>query len=229
MNRTSGRRLDLEPLRALAATTDVELGVVLLRGTPTNQARSIDALRRISARAQEFGRDLAGRARVPGPSSHAVDPAPDADGPGAPHATRGMTVVEHRDGLDSGDPAVARFTHRTRTIDLYLDTVEFCEDLVDRLDWRGWFAPGSVRDAAIEHERAHDLISHSHARELRIAVGEAAFSLGRWRRWAHIAGADELAAHAFAHTILGLGRSPLLVTAAAATALDQVRRPVKES
>jgi len=215
--------LELEPLLALAGTPDVDLGVILLRGTPTNQARTPEALRRISARAQDFGRDLAGRTRASGPAC-------DADGdPAAPYAARGMTVVEHRDGLVSGDPAVARFSHRTRTIDLYVDTVEFCEDLVDRLGWQDWFPPGSVREAAIEHERAHDLITHAHARELRTAVGEAALSVGRWRRWAHIAGADELAAHAFARTSLGLGRSPLLVTAAAASAFDQVRRPVKES
>jgi len=224
MSRASLRTLDLHALRALVETSDIDLGVVLLRGTPTNQARTPESLRRISARAQEFGRDLA----------VGMSPVSEIDGTTRRHGTdvdsgHGMTVVEHRDGLASGDPVVARFSHRTRTIDLYLDTVEFCDDLVDRLDWRDRFPRGSVRDAAIEHERAHDLISHAHARDLRVALGEAAFSLGRLRRWAHIAGADELAAHAFAQTVLGLGRSPLLVTAAAASALDQVRRPVKES
>jgi hypothetical protein len=218
VSRGAAGTLDLGRLRALADTSDVDLGVVLLRGTPTNQARTPEALRRISARAQQFGRDLAGRTRASGSGSDGVAVAP-----------HGMTVVEHRDGLRSGDPAVARFSHRTRTIDLYLDTVEFCEDLVDRLDWRSWFAAGSVRGAAIAHERAHDLISHAHARDLRVAVGEAALTVGRWHRWAHVAGADELAAHAYAQAVLGLGRSPLLVTAAAATALDQVHRPVKES
>lgn len=224
MSRPAAGTLDLGRLRALADSTDVDLGVVLLRGTPTNQARTPETLRRISARAQEFGRDLADRAHASGSGAGSwsgADPVP--------AGAHGMTVVEHRDGLTSGDPAVARFSHRTRTIDLYLDTVEFCEDLVDRLGWRDWFAPGSVRDAAIAHERAHDLISHAHARDLRVAVGVAALSLGRWHRWAHVAGADELAAHAYAQALLGLGRSPLLVTAAAATALDPVRRPVKES
>ena len=219
----SGRAVgapDLARLRSLADLSDVDLGVVLLRGTPTNQSRTTETLRSISARAQEFGRDLAARV---GPGTT------DGEDGHAQAAGHRMTVVEHRDGLASGDPAVARFSHRTRTVDLYLDTVDFCEDLIDRLDWRQSYPPGSVRSAALEHERAHDLISHAHARELRIAVGEAAISLGRWRRWAHIAGADELAAHAFAQHVLGLGRSPLLVTAAAATALDQVRRPAKES
>jgi hypothetical protein len=226
VSRGAAGTLDLGRLRALADTSDVDLGVVLLRGTPTNQARTPEALRRISARAQQFGRDLAGRTRASGSGSGSVSVSDDdLVAPGA----HGMTVVEHRDGLRSGDPAVALFSHRTRTIDLYLDTVEFCEDLVDRLDWRSWFAAGSVRDAAIAHERAHDLISHAHARDLRVAVGEAALTVGRWHRWAHVAGADELAAHAYAQAVLGLGRSPLLVTAAAATALDQVHRPVKES
>jgi len=228
MSHVSLRTLDVVAVRALVETSDIDLGVVLLRGTPTNQARTTESLRRISARAQEFGRDLAGRTRTTGPSVPGVGETTRCDEAEVGGGHR-MTVVEHRDGLASGEPAVARFTHRTRTIDLYLDTVEFCEDLVDRLDWRDRFPRGSVRGAAIEHERAHDLISHAHARDLRVAVGEAAFSFGGWRRWAHIAGADELAAHAFAQAILGLGRSPLLVTAAAASALDQVRRPVKES
>ena len=210
---------ELDQIRGIAETSDVDLGVVLLRGTPTNQARPDEVLRRISARAQAFGRDLAsGRSDGPGRSGEA--------GPGG---AGGMTVVERRDGLDSGDPAVARFSHRTRTIHLYLDTVDLCEDLVDSLGWRSTFPVGSVRAAAVEHERAHDLISHAHAKDLRVAVAQPALAIGRWRRWAHVAGADELAAHAFAQAVLGLGRSPLLVTSAAVSALDAGHRPVKES
>lgn len=38
--------------------------------------------------------------------------------------------------------------------------------------------------------------------------------------YGHVAGADEIAAHAHARTVCGLGRSPLLLTAALATAAE---------
>ncbi|MZE72754.1 hypothetical protein GTW93_27940, partial [Streptomyces sp. SID5789] len=40
--------------------------------------------------------------------------------------------------------------------------------------------------------------------------------LGRLRVPGHVAGAEEVAAHAYARTVCGLGRSPLLLTAALA-------------
>ncbi|ANY08929.1 hypothetical protein [Pseudonocardia sp. HH130630-07] len=181
---------------------DVTLGARLLHGIPTNESRDACALQLISRRAQEFGHRLADR-DVPGP------------GTGPSHR-----VVERTGGLTREVPVLARFLHRSGTVELFTDSVAFCEDLVDRHGWRAWFPGGSVRAAALLHEHAHHLLAGPHARELRVAVGVPALRIGRLVRWAHVAGAAELAAHAYAERRLGLGRSPLLLTAAAADALD---------
>lgn len=212
MSRRTESTVDLAPIRSLVDRDDVDLGVTLLGGVPTNEGRSPEQLRQVSVRAADFGRSIA----VAGPDSDGTDVST-------------MTVVERTGGLDPSDPVVARFLHKSRTIELFTDTVDFCEDLVDRLSWRELFPPGSVRGSALEHERAHDLISHHHARGLRVAVGHPILSIGRWRRFAHIAGAEEIAAHAFAQQSLGLRRSPLLVTAAAMAVLDASNQTSKES
>ncbi|GAA2018473.1 hypothetical protein WDZ16_09530 [Pseudokineococcus marinus] len=190
--------------RALGGRSDVALGADLLRGVPTNDGRSEDLLRQVSERAQAFGRRMAA--------------AP--QGAGAPGR-----VVERDDGLDRPDPVVARYLHREGVVEVFTDAVALCEDLVELLGWRAWFPTGSVRAAAVAHERAHHLVAERHAAELRGAVGVPALRLGRWVRWAHVAGAEELAAHAFAQQALGLGRSPLLVTAAATTCLEAALAP----
>lgn len=200
----SGRTLPRElreRLLLLGRCDDTVLGVRLLRGTPTNEAREDAELEHISGAAQQFGHD------------RAADPEVAASGLAA-------TVRERHDGLGSAAPAVARFLPRQGRIELFTDVIEHCEAVVEALGWRGLFPPGSVREAALLHERAHELIGHEHARDLRRAVGVPALRLGRYVRWAHVAGADELAAHAYAQSRLGLPRSPLLVTVAAMAALD---------
>ncbi len=180
-----------------SAVDEVELGVRLLRGTPTNEARDDAQLRRISIAAQRFGADLA------------ADHTPAADD---------ATVIE-RPGTDLS--VVARYLPRRGRIELFTDTVAHCEAVVARLGWTDWFPPGTVRAAAVLHERAHERIAHRHAAALRAAVGVPALRLGRWTRWAHIAGAGELAAHAYAGAVLALPRSPLLITAAAMAAIEE--------
>lgn len=201
-----------ERLRALGRSDDVDLGVRLLRGTPTNEAREHAALTQVSRAALRFGHDLA------------ADPD---------HAATGFTarIRERSDGLESAAPAVARFLPRQGRIELFTDVIAHCEAVVDALGWRSLFPPGSIREAALHHERAHALISHEHARGLRRAVGVPALRLGRFVRWAHVAGADELAAHGYAQFRLGLPRSPLLVTVAAMATLDDApsaATPLKE-
>ncbi|MGQ4427627.1 hypothetical protein ACN6LL_002654, partial [Streptomyces violaceoruber] len=52
--------------------------------------------------------------------------------------------------------------------------------------------------------------------------GHSALRLGRLRVPGHVAGAEEVAAHAYARTVCGLGRSPLLLTAALAAETETV-------
>jgi hypothetical protein len=191
-------------LGALVEVDDIALGARLLAGIPTNEARPPEQLRGFSARAQEFGRGLA-----------EIDTEIDTGEPAAHH------VVERTGGLDREVPTLARFLHRSGTVELFTDSIAFCEDLVERLGWRALFPAGSIRAAAVLHEHAHALLAGPHARGLRVAVGHPAIRIGRLVRWAHVAGAEELAAHAYAARRSGLGRSPLLVTAAAAAALDR--------
>ncbi len=204
---TTKRRADAgarDALRRVADTDDVDLGVRVLRGTPTNESRDDATLRAVSAAAQRFGARLA--AEQPSPSSHSGQPP---------------AVVERTGGLESDSPVVARYLPRRARVEVFVDVVAHCEAVVDALGWRAWFPAGSTRAAALLHEEAHELISHQYAAELRRAVGVPALRVGRWTRWAHVAGADELAAHAYAQARLGLPRSPLLVTAAAMAAIDR--------
>ncbi len=104
---------------------------------------------------------------------------------------------------------------------MYTDTVERAEQLVAERGWRHWFPPGSVRAAALAHEQAHAWLHHAHVRTaFKRTLGHTALRLGRHRLYAHVAGADELAAHAFARAACGLGRSPLLLTEALAATVS---------
>ncbi|WP_222122121.1 hypothetical protein [Curtobacterium sp. 9128] len=190
-------------LRALEDVGDTELGARLLRGVPTNESRSDEELLRHATRATVFGGALA--TAPPG-------------GSGAPE------VVEHEGGLDAA--LLAQYDARQHRIDLFTDTIAFCEALVDDLGWRRLFPVGSIRAAAVEHERAHHLVTADRSRGLRAALDHEVFRVGRFRRLAYIAGTDEVAAHAFATRSLGLDRSPLLITAAA-TAAIRTRRDAR--
>lgn len=197
---------DRSRLRAMADRTDIELGAQLLRSTPTNQGRPAGQLEDFSRRAAAFGAFLAERTldRRNGPTT---DDAPES-----------FRVLEREGGLAAGG-LLARYCSRDHRIELYVDTVDFCERLVDHLDWRGFFPKGSVRAAAVHHERAHHLVTADRSRGLREAIGLQVLRLGRFRRFGTVAGADEVAAHAFAARAEHLGRSPLLLTAAAQAAL----------
>ncbi|MET8473640.1 hypothetical protein ABZY90_17710 [Streptomyces sp. NPDC006422] len=179
-----------------AADEDLDLAVRLLRGTPTHEGRDPLMLRRWALAAEEFGARL-----TPGPLD--------------------ARVVEHDDGgLDAG--LLARYRSRPARVDLYADTIDRAERLVEERGWRAWFPEGSVRAAALAHERAHAHLHHARVRaEFKRALDHPALRIGRHRVYAHVAGADELAAHAYARASCGLGRSPLLLTAA----LDAVARP----
>jgi hypothetical protein len=184
--------LEIAPsaVRALVELDDDELGARLLAANPVHAGRDHDQLRRWAAAAAEFGAGL--------------EPAA--------HIGR---VVESDGGLAAG--LLARYTSRPPAVELYTDTIAATEQLVDRLGWRDWYPPGSVRAAALAHEAVHEQLHHGPEKAaLRHAVGHVVLRLGSHRVYGHIVGADEIAAHARARAQCGLGRSPLLLTAALA-------------
>ncbi|MEW1722899.1 hypothetical protein [Streptomyces sp. NPDC093109] len=180
------------------ATDDVGFGARLLANTPTHERRDPALLRRWAAAADAFGAALA--------------PSP-----------RTARVVESGGGLEKG--LLARYTSRpVPTIEVFTDTLALAEELIDRLGWRHWYPAGSVREAALAHETVHQQLHHGPARAgLRRSLGHVVLRAGRHRLYGHVAGADEVAAHAHARTVCGLGRSPLLLTAALAAVTDPPR------
>jgi len=177
-------------LDALAAVDDIGFGVRLLAGTATHEGRDPELLRQWAAVATEFGSRL------------------------APVATRAR-IVERDGGLEKG--LLARYTSRPRAVELYTDTIALAEELIDRLDWRHWYPAGSVRAAALAHEAVHEQLHHGPAKAaLKHALGHIVLRFGSRRLYGHVAGAEEIAAHAYATAVCGLGRSPLLLTAALA-------------
>jgi hypothetical protein len=173
---------------------DLDLAVRLLAGTPTHEGRDPLTLRQWALTAEEFGSRVA-----PGPGT--------------------VRVVEQDGGLAAG--LLARYRSRPPVVEIYVDTVDRAERLIAERDWRHWFPEGSVRAAALAHEQAHAWLHQAHVRaEFKRALGHTALRLGRRRLYAHVAGADELAAHAYARAACGLGRSPLLLTEALAAAVS---------
>jgi hypothetical protein len=181
-------------------TDDLDLAVRLLAATATHERRDPALLRRWARAADAFGAAL-----EPGPPCRA-------------------RIVERDDGLDQ--LLLARYSSRPATVELYTDTIDRAETLIDELGWRSWYPVGSVRAAALAHESAHALLHRAENRTaLRAAIGHTVLRIGRFRVVGHVAGADEIAAHAHARAVCGLGRSPLLLTAALAAA---VRAPGRQ-
>ncbi|MFE7569808.1 hypothetical protein ACFU76_23025 [Streptomyces sp. NPDC057539] len=188
-------RAALTAIGTLQATDDIEFGVRLLANTPTHESRDPAQLRQWVRTADEFGAALAPVVRTP-------------------------QVVESGDGLAKG--LLARYTSRpVPAVELFTDTLALADELIDRLGWRHWYPAGSIRAAAIAHEAVHEQLHHGPAKTaLKRSLGHVVLRAGRHRLYGHVAGAEEIAAHAHARTVCGLGRSPLLLTAALATAAD---------
>ncbi|MEV6235041.1 hypothetical protein AB0L88_44950 [Saccharopolyspora shandongensis] len=178
----------------LAAFTDVELAARLLAGTPTHEARDSALLARWAEVSTGYGAELA-RSGAAGP----------ADPP---------RVLERDGGLNRG--LMARYRSRpVSTVELYVDALALGEDLAAFLGWQGWFPPGSLRATALAHEEAHARLHDTGVRRaLRHRLGHISLRLGRFRIFGHVAGADEVAAHGYAGAVVGLGRTPILLTAA---------------
>ncbi|MFD5318418.1 hypothetical protein [Streptomyces sp. NPDC127098] len=188
---------------ALADRDDTAFAVALLAGTPTHEGRDEETLRRWAVAAARFGAALAAEPADAGPPR----------------------VVERPGGLDGDPPLLARYRSRPEpTVELFTDTVALAEELIELLGWRARYPEGAVRAAAVAHEAGHHRLHEPAAkRRLRVALDHQLPLLGRWRRLGHVAGADEIAAHAYAGATLGLGRGPLLLTAALARAVVALR------
>ncbi|KAA9150174.1 hypothetical protein FPZ12_041735 [Amycolatopsis acidicola] len=166
---------------------DVDLAVRLLRATPTHERRDEAQLRRWAEIALAFGDELA-------------EAAEDEDVP----------VVERDGGVTDGELLLAEY--RKGTVTVYRDSVARMTKMATR---RGWpVSADALRKAAVAHELAHHRID---VRELNRRLGHTAARLDRFRVRGHVAGADEIAAHRFAHRRSGIGVSPLLLS----TALSQ--------
>ncbi|MFJ9918091.1 hypothetical protein ACIRSF_02235 [Streptomyces rubiginosohelvolus] len=179
----------------LEAADDVEFGVRLLRNTPTHERRDPALLRHWAATADAFGAGLEPVAAT-------------------------ARIVESDGGLAKG--LLARYTSRpVPTVELFTDTLALADELIDLLGWRHRYPAGSVRAAAIAHEAVHERLHHGpRKQDLKRALDHVVLRAGRHTLYGHVAGADEIAAHAHARTVCGLGRSPLLLTAALATVAE---------
>ncbi|MFJ1784935.1 hypothetical protein ACIOML_11555 [Streptomyces anulatus] len=188
-------RAALAAISALEADDDVEFGVRLLANTPTHEGREPELLRHWARTADAFGAAL-------------------------PPVAATARIVESDGGLAKG--LLARYTSRpVPTVELFTDTLALAEEVIDLLGWRDRYPAGSVRAAAIAHEAVHERLHHGPAKKaLKHALNHVVLRAGRHILYGHVAGADEIAAHAHARTVCGLGRSPLLLTAALATAAE---------
>lgn len=177
----------------LEAVDDIEFGVRLLAATPTHEGRAPELLRQWARAATEFGARL------------------------TPQPCRAR-IVERDGGLEKG--LLARYTSRPATLELYTDTIARAEALIDERGWRHWYPAGSVRAAALAHEAVHEQLHHGPAKAaLKRSLNHVVLRAGSFRLLGHVAGAEEIAAHACAAAVCGLGRSPLLLTAALANAV----------
>ncbi|TDD59736.1 hypothetical protein E1263_14010 [Kribbella antibiotica] len=119
-----------------------------------------------------------------------------------------IQVVEREGGVRKGELLLAE--HQRGTVIVYTDALRRTEEVARE---RGWAVTReSLRRAAVAHEVAHHQLD---VRELNRRLGHTA-RLGPFRLRGHVAGADEIAAHRFAHRRSGLAVSPLLLTAALA-------------
>ncbi|WP_406635763.1 hypothetical protein [Amycolatopsis sp. WGS_07] len=170
-------------------STDLDLAVDLLRATPTHENRSDGQLRAWAAIALAYGDELAA----------GTDSAANED----------VQVVEREGGIRRDEILVAE--HHGDTVTVYTDSLTRLEKLAAENGFQ--VSREALRTAAIAHELAHRRLD---VRELNRRLGHTALRLGPFRMRGHVAGAEEIAAHRFAHHRSGLGVSPLLLTAALA-------------
>ncbi|MEU0511813.1 hypothetical protein [Amycolatopsis sp. NPDC006125] len=181
----------------MTGQSDVELAVRLLRETPTHENRPAEQLARWAETALAFGDELA-----------------DRDEPDPP-----VRVTEAVGGRRDGEVLLAEYHARRGVVTVYRDSLALLRRIAVRHGWDADVPAEALRAAAVAHELVHHRLHHGAGRELNRRLGHTAMRLGRFRVRGHVAGADELVAHRFAHRRSGLGKSPLLLTAALAASL----------
>ncbi|CAL9370949.1 hypothetical protein SUDANB121_00870 [Nocardiopsis dassonvillei] len=186
----------------IGAADEVDLAAGLLSLLPLHEGRDPGTLKEWAARALDFGRELAERA-----------PDADADAP---------RVVEEARGLSPGEVLLAEYLHRPSgdRIVVHTDALDYAHRVARAAGWGRDFPPRAVREAALAHEEAHRMLHGGRGRALRDRLGHDLLRLGPLRLRGHVAGADEIAAHAYARVRCGLRRSPLALTAAIAATLE---------
>lgn len=191
---------------ALAARTDLELSASLLGRILVHRTQPRSVLTRWAQVAAEFGADLA---------AHASEPEP-------PQPTRYFGT-----GVATGRVTLASYSHR-HGVSLHADAIAITEELIDRLGWRRWYPAGAVEAATLSHEHAHGLLNRDRLRQLRHRADHRAWRLGRRSRACTVVGLDEHVAHGFTQQRVGLGRSPVLLTAALGVVADVSRQPTPD-
>jgi hypothetical protein len=121
-------------------------------------------------------------------------------------------VTERTGGVRGKQVVLAEYHHRTSAITVYSDSLA----LLAKVGRRWHVTVPQLREAAVAHELAHHVVD---VRELNTALGHTALRLGTWRLRGHVAGADEVVAHRYAHRHSSLRPSPFLLTAALADSL----------
>ena len=186
---------------ALGDRSDEDLAADQLGMLDVHATRDLATLRTWAKRAHSFGEELG--------ASAAAEQGPIGIG-----ATEQLQVREAAGGIEAGRILLAEYHSRPASVVLHREAVALAEGLIDALGWRDWYPPGSVREAALAHEYAHEQLQGPRRRELKNRIGHPALRLGHWQLNAHVVGADEIAAHGYAKNRVGLGRSPLALTAA---------------
>ncbi|GAB3473221.1 hypothetical protein [Nocardiopsis coralliicola] len=182
--------------------SEAALGAALLAGIPLHSGQPPGTVHRWADRAVEFGRGLA------------QDPVPAA-------AAAAQVVHRATGGVTAGEILLAEYLNRAGgdRIVVYGDALDFAHRVAAEAGWRADYPPAAIRAAALAHEEAHRLLHAGRQRTLRRRLGHDLVRLGPLRLRGHVAGAGEIAAHAYAGARCGLTRSPLALTAAIAAAL----------
>ncbi|MFE1166575.1 hypothetical protein [Nocardiopsis sp. NPDC058789] len=187
----------------IADQSEEELAADLLALTPTHGGRDRAQLRHWAATALEFGRAMA-------------DSRTDTPTPPEPPITE-----RERGGVSPHEILLAEYLHRgaRSQVVVYGDALTFAQRVARAAGWSQDYTPDALRQAALAHEEAHRILHGEPGRELRRRIDHTALRLGPLRLRGHVVGADEIAAHAYAHHRCSLRRSPLALTAAIAAAL----------
>lgn len=187
----------------IARTPEEELAADLLALTPTHEGRERADLLAWAGHALEFGREMAD---VPDTSGHVTD----------------VEVTEQaRGGVRADQILLAEYLHRSSgsLVVVYTDALDYAQRVASAAGWGPDYPRAAVRRAALAHEEAHRLLHGERGRALRRRIDHTALRIGPLRLRGHVVGADEIAAHAYAHHRCSLRRSPIALTAAIAASL----------